>query len=227
MPNAKETKELILDTAERLFSEKGVDGVSLRSLTAAAGVNIAAAHYHFGSKEEVAKAVFARRIRPVNRERIQLLETCQERGQPSVEELLTAFFAPALRLAREPQRGYDFMRLCARFYSEPAEYLESTFREEFSRVLSRFHEAFQRALPELAEEEVGLRLHFAIGVMVHTLLNPTRTCLPKLGPKASDSDQATLDAMVRFVAAGMRSGRAAPFAAGTVAGLPAHAEVAQ
>ncbi len=227
MPNAKETKELILDTAERLFSEKGVDGVSLRSLTAEAGVNIAAAHYHFGSKEEVAKAVFARRIRPVNRERIRLLDTYQERGQPSVEELLTAFFAPALRLAREPQRGYDFMRLCARFYSEPAEYLESTFREEFSQVLSRFHEAFQRALPELAEEVVGLRLHFAIGVMVHTLLNPTRTSLPGLGPKASDSDQATLDAMVRFVAAGMRSAPAAQFAAGAVAGLPAHAEVAQ
>ena len=227
MPNAKETKELILDTAERLFSEKGVDGVSLRSLTAEAGVNIAAAHYHFGSKEEVTKAVFARRIRPVNRERIQLLDTYQERGQPSVEELLTALFAPALRLAREPQRGYDFMRLCARFYSEPAEYLESAFRQEFSQVLSRFHEAFQRALPELAEEEVGLRLHFAIGVMVHTLLNPTRTCLPKLGPEASDSNQATLDAMVRFVAAGMRSAPAAQFPADAVAGLPAHAEVAQ
>ena len=227
MPNAKETKELILDTAERLFSEKGVDGVSLRSLTAAAGVNIAAAHYHFGSKEEVTKAVFARRIRPVNRERIQLLDTYQERGQPSVEELLTALFAPALRLAREPQRGYDFMRLCARFYSEPAEYLESTFREEFSQVLSRFHEAFQRALPELGEEEVGLRLHFAIGVLVHTLLNPTRTCLPKLGPKDSDSDQATLDAMVRFVAAGMRSGHAAQFPAGALTRLPAHAEAAQ
>lgn len=227
MPNAGETKELILDTAERLFSEKGVDGVSLRSLTAAAGVNIAAAHYHFGSKEEVAKAVFARRIRPVNRERIRLLDTYQERGQPSVEELLTAFFAPALRLAREPLRGYDFMRLCARFYSEPAEYLESTFREEFSQVLSRFHEAFQGALPELAEEVVGLRLHFAIGVMVHTLLNPTRTSLPRLGPEASDSDRATLDAMVGFVAAGMRSAPAAQFPADAVAGLPAHAEVAQ
>ena len=227
MPNAKETKELILDTAEKLFSEKGVDGVSLRSLTSAAGVNIAAAHYHFGSKEEVTKAVFARRIRPVNRERIQLLDTYQEHGQPSVEELLTALFAPPLRLAREPQRGYDFMRLCARFYSEPAEYLESAFRDEFSQVLSRFHEAFQRALPELAEEEVGLRLHFAIGVMVHTLLNPTRTSLPRLGPQDSDSDKATLDAMVGFVAAGMRSAPAAQFPAGAVAALSVHAEAAQ
>ena len=227
MPDAKETKELILDTAETLFSEKGVDGVSLRSLTTAAGVNIAAVHYHFGSKEEVAKAVFARRIRPVNRERIRLLDAYRECGRPSVEELLTALFAPALRLARESQRGHDFMRLCARFYSEPVEYLESAFREEFSQVLTRFRLEFQRALPELAEEEVGLRLHFAIGVLVHTLLNPTRTCLPRPGPEAGDSDKATLDAMVRFVAAGMRSARTAQFPGGAVAGFRAQAEAAR
>lgn len=218
---------MILDAAEKLFSEKGVDGVSLRSLTAAAGVNIAAAHYHFGSKEEVAKAVFARRIRPVNLERIRLLDRCEGQGRPSVEELLTALFGPALRLAREPERGNDFMRLCARFYSEPAEYLESTFREEFSEVLSRFHEAFQRALPELPGDVVGRRLHFAIGVLVHTLLNPARTRTWQLGPIACDNDQATLEAMVEFVAAGMRSAHGGSFRTDAMGSLRAHAEVTQ
>ena len=227
MPSARETKDLILDTAEQLFSERGVDGVSLRSLTAAAGVNIAAAHYHFGSKEEVTKAVFARRIRPVNVERIRLLDCCEARGQPSVEELLTALFGPALSLAREPERGNDFMRLCARFYSEPAEYLESTFREEFSEVLSRFHEAFQRALPELPGEELGRRMHFAIGVLVHTLLNPARTCTWKLGPIACDNDNATLEAMVGFVAAGMRSAHAGSFRPDAMEPLRAQPEVSQ
>lgn len=218
---------MILDTAEKLFSEKGVDGVSLRSLTAAAGVNIAAAHYHFGSKEEVAKAVFARRIRPVNLERIRLLDRCEGRGHPSVEELLTALFGPALQLAREPERGNDFMRLCARFYSEPAEYLESAFREEFSEVLSRFHEAFRRALPELPGDEVGRRLHFAIGVLVHTLLNPARTTTWKLGPLACDNDKDTLEAMVVFVAAGMRSAHAGRFRTDAAGSFRAHAEVTQ
>lgn len=227
MPSARETKDLILDTAEKLFSEKGVDGVSLRSLTTAAGVNIAAAHYHFGSKEEVTKAVFARRIRPVNLERIRLLDRCEAGGQPSVEELLTALFGPALRLAREPERGNDFMRLCARFYSEPAEYLESTFRDEFSEVLSRYHEAFQRALPELPEDEVGRRLHFAIGVLVHTLLNPARTCTWKLGPIACDNDNATLEAMVGFVAAGMQSAHTGSFRTDAMGAFRPHAEVTQ
>ena len=227
MPSARETKDLILAAAERLFSEKGVDGVSLRSLTATAGVNIAAVHYHFGSKEEVAKAVFARRIRPVNQERIRLLDRCESLGQPSVEELLSALFGPALQLAREPEHGNEFMRLCARFYSEPAEYLESTFREEFSEVLSRFHAAFQRALPELPGDQVGRRLHFAIGVLVHTLLNPARSCTWKLGPIACDNDRDTLEAMVAFVAAGMRSAHAGRFLADPAGSVGARAEATQ
>ena len=46
-----DTKDLILDAAELLFSENGVEGVSLRALTSKAGVNLASVHYHFGSKE--------------------------------------------------------------------------------------------------------------------------------------------------------------------------------
>lgn len=227
MRDSRDTKDLILDTAEKLFSEKGVDGVSLRTLTAEAGVNIAAAHYHFGSKQEVVKAVFARRIRPVNQERLRLLDQCEQLGQPSVEELLAALFGPALRLALDSPRGTDFTRLCARFYSEPAEYLESAFRDEFSAVLSRFHEAFQRALPELPDVEVGRRLHFAIGVLVHTLLNPARTCTWKPRPMVGDEGKAMLDAMVGFVAAGMRSSHVERFPANAVLDSRRPAEATQ
>ena len=45
-----DTKTKILDTAERLFSQKGFDAVSLRNIVEAAKVNLAAVHYHFGSK---------------------------------------------------------------------------------------------------------------------------------------------------------------------------------
>jgi AcrR family transcriptional regulator len=45
-----DTKERILDAAERLFAERGFAGTSLRSVTKQAGVNLAAIHYHFGAK---------------------------------------------------------------------------------------------------------------------------------------------------------------------------------
>ena len=67
------TKAKILDAAEALFMEHGFEATSLRSITAAAGVNLAAVNYHFGSKEELFQAVLTRRLDPMNRERLDLL----------------------------------------------------------------------------------------------------------------------------------------------------------
>ncbi len=200
-----ETKDLILDAAELLFSENGVEGVSLRALTREAGVNLASVHYHFGSKEAVARAAFCRRVRPINAERLALLDEIEREGAPDIEEILTALYAPVLRLAQSPVHGRRFMRLCARFYSEPGEYLESAFEEEFSAVIERFQRALQRALPDLSPTDVRRRMHFAIGVMVHTMLDSNRT--RQWTDQACDplDTRGTLEAMVRFVAAGFRT----------------------
>ena len=68
-----ETKDRILDAAESLFARQGFSSTSLRSVIAEAGVNLAAVHYHFGPREELIRAVFARRFDPINRKRIELL----------------------------------------------------------------------------------------------------------------------------------------------------------
>ena len=52
-PVSPDTKSRIIDAAEQLFMEHGFEATSLRSLTAAASVNLAAVNYHFGSKEEL------------------------------------------------------------------------------------------------------------------------------------------------------------------------------
>ena len=52
------TQERILQSAERLFSERGIDGVSLREITSDSGVNSASLHYHFGSKIAVLERIF-------------------------------------------------------------------------------------------------------------------------------------------------------------------------
>ena len=47
----EQTRARLLDAAETLFAENGFDGTSLRSITSAAGANLAAVNYHFQSKE--------------------------------------------------------------------------------------------------------------------------------------------------------------------------------
>src|SRR5436189_1262804 len=73
-----DTKTRILDAAELLFMEHGFEATSLRQLTAAASVNLAAVNYHFGSKEELFQAVLTRRLDPMNQERIDLLDRLEK-----------------------------------------------------------------------------------------------------------------------------------------------------
>ena len=64
--DGRDTREKLLDAAERLFAEQGFDSTSLRQITAAAGANLAAVNYHFGSKEDLIVEVLDRKIKPMN-----------------------------------------------------------------------------------------------------------------------------------------------------------------
>lgn len=56
-----ETRQRILDAAERLMAERGIEGVSLNEINAAAGQrNTAALHYHFGGREGLVRAILRR-----------------------------------------------------------------------------------------------------------------------------------------------------------------------
>lgn len=91
------TQELILDAAEVLFARQGVSATSLRSITTRAGVNAAAIHYHFGSKQALVSAILTRRIAPLSQERIKRLELLEIRYRDEAipaELLVEAFVIP-------------------------------------------------------------------------------------------------------------------------------------
>ena len=77
------TKERILGAAEQLFARLGFAGASLRQVTAAANVNLAAVNYHFGSKENLINEVFRRRLDELNAQRLQALEEALTRSPSS------------------------------------------------------------------------------------------------------------------------------------------------
>src|SRR5258708_1763757 len=68
------TKTRILDAAEKLFGMSGFEATSLRDITTEAQVNLAAVNYHFQSKESLIDAVIVRRLEPVNRRRMEMLD---------------------------------------------------------------------------------------------------------------------------------------------------------
>ncbi len=165
---AGDTKSRILDAAEALFIECGYEAMSLRQITSRAEVNLAAVNYHFGNKEALIHAMLSRRLDRLNEERLKLLERFDAMlgSRLTCEHVLGAMFIPALRLSREPRvGGKAFLRLLGRAYTDPSSFIRDFLGAHYASVAVRFFDAFQRALPHLPREELGWRLHFAIGAL--------------------------------------------------------------
>ncbi len=204
------TKDRILDAAESLFMEHGFEATSLRSITAAAEVNLAAANYHFGSKEELFQAVLTRRLDPMNQERLDLLSALERAAAPdpvACEQILSAMFVPALKLARDRERGgKDFLRLLGRAYADPAPFIRQFLSAQYAVMILRFKSAFARALPELPPKELSWRLHFIMGALSYTLAGTDALKLiAELTPTESGNDEMLLRRLAPFLLAGLQS----------------------
>ncbi len=204
------TPERILDAAETLFMEHGFEATSLRVITAAAGVNLAAANYHFGSKEELFQAVLTRRLDPMNQERVRLLDRFEAETAPAVvpcERILSALFIPALRLARDRQRGgKNFLRLLGRAYADPAPFIRQFLSEQYALMIARFKAAFARALPHLPRKELSWRLHFIMGALSYTLAGTDALrIIAELNPLETDNDEILLHRLAPFLLAGLNA----------------------
>jgi AcrR family transcriptional regulator len=161
------TKAAVFTTAERLFALNGFQNVSVRDITAAAGVNLASVNYHFGSKDALLFEIFRRRTAELNRERAKMLHLAADRhdGKPTVREILTAYFEPPLRWSNPAHERRISVQFIIRSRSEGTEAMKEALRSDVSH-LRRFADALIAALPHLPPEEIYWRLHFTLG-MIH------------------------------------------------------------
>jgi len=202
------TKDKLLDAAEALFMEHGFEATSLRLITAAAGVNLAAVNYHFGSKEELFQSVLTRRLDPMNQERVDLLTALERDAAPQpvpCEKVLAAMLMPALKLARDPQRGgSNFLRLLGRAYADPAPFIRQFLSAQYAVMIARFKTAFGRALPQLPARELSWRLHFIMGALSYTLAGTdVLRLIEELQPAEPATDERLLERLAPFLLAGL------------------------
>jgi AcrR family transcriptional regulator len=103
---------VLLDAAERLFAEHGVDAVSVRAVNAAAGFGPAAVNYHFGTKRELLAAIVNRRFAPVVAGQVARLEAIEHGPRPTTEQLVEVLAVGFFDLlAREPVAGARWLRV--------------------------------------------------------------------------------------------------------------------
>ena len=195
-----DTKQRILDTAEQLFGAEGYDATSLRHIITQAGVNLAAIHYHFGSKEELLDELILRRAGPVNEKRMALLDQLEAKageGPVEIERVLEAFLAPMAEVA---DRKPEFVRVMGRMHAEGM--MPVIVRRHFGLVIERFVGAMRRALPDLPEQELLWRVHFMTGAMAHTMCIP-----PNLVPITADPApfRDRIARLIAFLSGGFRA----------------------
>lgn len=201
-----DTKTALLEAAERLFADRGIQAASLRAITLEAGANLASVNYHFGSKRGLVRAVFARRLGPLNQERLALLAACGgRRGEDAVRCIVEAFVAPPLRMIYSDAGGPEFARLVARSFSEPDAEVRDLILEQFRPVIDRFGAALRAALPELPAAEIAWRFLFMVGAMAYTA--GQGDLLERFGHGSgppADPEQ-VIERLVAFLAAGMQA----------------------
>lgn len=198
-----ETKDRILDVAERLFANRGFVATSLRDITSQAGVNLAAVNYHFGSKEELLAATMERRLRPINDQRIQMLDALEAQRRPLIHhDLVRAFLLPFFEKHKEwGEKAHEFRLLSGRVHYEMQEDFRNSMLRPFDHVIERFVDAFLRSLPHLNRREIRLRLLFLTGAMAYSLT--WGTLLEVWGIDGLVDPEEMLDDLLIFGAAGM------------------------
>jgi AcrR family transcriptional regulator len=162
----------LLDAAERLIGERGVDAVSLRAINAAAGSNVAAAHYHFGSKEALVRAVLERRMSVLAEQRIAQLEAIEHDPAPAARAVAAVIIGPLFSLASHAD-GARYVRFLAALYRSEGEWL-TVLDGAFAPQWARIEPVLARAIPHVPADRRGPRLSLASDTMLRMLADAGR-----------------------------------------------------
>lgn len=210
------TRARILKVAEQLFSEHGIDGVSMRELVARSKVNLSSVNYYFGSKDALFEQVFARRAEVITDRRLKLLADCRVAADqpPLVEQILEAFLRPVMESDREGG-GVAYARIRIRIAAERSAWARELPSRYFDESSHRFLEALASALPQLPADELYWRFNILLAAMYFTIANPARIEYLSRGLVDMSDEEQAIRYLVRFfsrafVAEPFRIARSAP-----------------
>ena len=201
------TRHAILEAAERCFAERGFDGVSLRAITQAAEVDLALVNYHYGSKDNLLRAVIVRRARVVHEDRLRALEGARHEAgtkSPSVEAIVAAFLEPLLRRLIAGDRGWRrYGRLVSQLDVLPQ--FASLTGEVLDPTALHFINALRLALPKNPAQSIYWGYMFLIGSMVQVISATGRIERLSRGLCRSNDIEVALRELVPSISAGMRA----------------------
>lgn len=207
------TREAILDVAERICAEEGFEGLSVRNISEAARVNVAAITYHFGGKGQLFEEMFRRRVVPLNQQRLALLDAAMARAVPAtLADVVRAFVGPPMQLtapgeaAGSANSALVVMQFLSRVFAMPGE--SEFLGTYYEPVRSRFVLALKHVMPQQPLEDIIWGYNLMVGGIIYAMGGIERMERPPIAfvgvplrfPHDLDS---VVERMTRFFAAGL------------------------
>jgi AcrR family transcriptional regulator len=201
---APNRKQDILLAAERLFAQRGFHGVSIRDIADEAGVQLALIGYYYGPKVSLYHEIYRQRSGYIQ-ERLNALAEAQ-RSTPKarlLEEIIKAFVLPVLHVAEDPN-GRNFLHLIGRGITERLEEDEPIVSELFDPLANAFIDAMCAALPEATRGQVAWCYQFALGALLHHVIDVRVERLSQGQNRAGDGASAG-PLLVKLLTKGIRA----------------------
>ena len=207
-PRDKQITDRLLQAAELVFADKGLEKATLREITKLAEVNLAAVSYYFGSKSDLALAVFDQLSTRLNERRLADLESnlseARQAGRPpDLRSILTIFIRPYVETGKS---GRLFARLVMQHRVAPSDLTKAIVQRHFDPMAKRFIQGIAEAAPHLDASELFWRYVFMIGCVVYSVADLgvlDRTAQLSEGKVDISDDREFREAMMNFLFGGM------------------------
>lgn len=200
-----DTKDAILDSAERLLAHNDLATVTLRAIAQEAGVDPASVTYHFGGKMDLVAAVIRRRGRELRARRMDALTSllAESHDVPTAREILDTVYRPWFELVYADVPGWrTYSRLIASMLpSVVFEELLTELAGPWEQVMTT---ALNRAYPEAGPEALRQAYTLTVGAAISFAAPPRSVLL--FGPHdESFNMEVGYVRFLDFVAAGFES----------------------
>ena len=175
--NGEATRERILDAAEELFAEHGFDGVTVRQVTRKASVDVALAHYYFGTKRGLFDSVFLRRAAILNDARLKAIDDFQINPGPggaTIEGFIQAFLDPVMERWANGGPGWkSYLAIVAQVNNTP-KWGGETMARYFDPVIHRLIDALRGIMPGAHDIDLYWSYQFFSGTLTLTFAETGR-----------------------------------------------------
>jgi AcrR family transcriptional regulator len=201
---SEDTRERILEAASNLFAVRGFEGTTLREITEAAQVNLAAVNYHFRSKDELAASVVEAAVEPIVAVRMKSLTDCLDTAPSDITALSRALVWPLYELSMGEHRNRVLLLMQLR--PDPEKSANALVAKHFAPLHRAFVSALKPVLRHLTEAEIALRYDCARGAVLQTLveLAPAKELVgvPAQQRRQLRDRNQVVAALVKYVSAG-------------------------